>query len=106
MTCSSIKYRGFLPLIKDVNNIASASFEIWVESPGKIIVGKFVEDFMNLSLSSNLSSDMDDPPIRTTSNCALLILFIIKGRMGSFLESGSIRAHESAPLFFLLSSNF
>ena len=39
LTCSSIKYLGFLPLKRLVNSIASAYLEICFEEPGKRIIG-------------------------------------------------------------------
>ena len=49
-TCSSIRYWLFLPEISDVNKMASASGEIWLCVPGKIITG--TEEISVMSLTA------------------------------------------------------
>ena len=58
LTCSPIKYCGFLPLIKDKNKTASACFESWLDDPGKIITGKPVFSEIAFILDSNSLSEI------------------------------------------------
>ena len=77
ITCSSIKYFGFLPLKSDKNKIASALSDICEESPGNKIIGKSVFSFINNNLLLKLSSTILDPPTSKPSKFDLFTVSII-----------------------------
>ncbi|MBA7649865.1 hypothetical protein ES703_57664 [subsurface metagenome] len=68
--CPTIKY-GSSEFNRDINKIASASFETFVIPPGKIIIGKLTFSLIaNIVSSTNLWSKTVLPPIRMASEPA------------------------------------
>src|ERR1035437_9333752 len=105
-TCFPIKCSGFLPLTTDKYKIASAFAEIWLISPGKMMVGRVVTAFSFIMKLSRLSLIIKLPPIRKPSTPDFSQCLANRETFSSCRLSGSISTKKAAPLICMASNNW